>query len=153
HLAAVFPHGPQVGLAWVELSTGQFHAVDVGLQRLGDELGRLTPSECLCAESDPPRLAERLREAAPAMAVTPRPDCTFDPSSACAALARHFGVSTLAGFGFDDAQPCLVAAGALLLYLQETLKANLAHLNRLRPYRADRFLFLDEVTRRSLELT
>src|SRR5262249_182257 len=46
-----------------------------------------------------------------------------------------------------------VAAGALLLYVQETLKASLAHLSRLRPYRQDRFLFLDEVTRRSLELT
>jgi len=56
-------------------------------------------------------------------------------------------------FGFDDAQACLVAGGALLLYLQETLKASLAHLHRLRPYRQNKFLFLDEVTRRSLELT
>ena len=75
------------------------------------------------------------------------------PASARAALFHHFGVTTLAGFGFEDDQPCLVAAGALLLYLQETLKASLAHLSRLRPYRQDRFLFLDEVTRRSLELT
>ena len=41
-------------------------------------------------------------------------------------LFRHFGVGTLAGFGFDDEQPCLGAAGALLLYLQETLKARLS---------------------------
>jgi DNA mismatch repair protein MutS len=94
-----------------------------------------------------------LREAAPASALTPRPDWTFDPGTARAALFRHFGVNTLAGFGFDDDQPCLVAAGALLLYVQETLKASLGHLSRLRPYRQDRFLFLDEVTRRSLELT
>ena len=40
---------------------------------------------------------------------------------------------------------CLAAAGALLLYVQETLKASLGHLSRLRPYRQDRFLFLDEV--------
>src|SRR5262249_31917738 len=73
--------------------------------------------------------------------------------TARAALFHHFSVSTLAGFGFDDHQPCLVAAGALLLYLQETLKASLGHLARLRPFRQDRFLFLDEVMRRSLELT
>ena len=60
--------------------------------------------------------------------LTPRPDWTFDPTSARAALFQHFGVTTLAGFGFDDDQPCLTAAGALLLYLQETLKASLAHL-------------------------
>ena len=87
------------------------------------------------------------------MALTQRPDWTFDPASARAALFKHFGVTTLAGFGFDDDQPCLVAAGALLHYLQETLKAGLGHLSRLRPYRQNRFLFLDEVTRRSLELT
>jgi DNA mismatch repair protein MutS len=153
HLAAVFPHGPLVGVAWVELSTGQFQASDISWQRLADELGRLTPSECLCSESDPGRLLERLREGASAMAVTQRPDWTFDPATARAALLNHFGVTTLAGFGFDDAQACVVAAGALLLYLQETLKASLAHLNRLRPYRQHSFLFLDEVTRRSLELT
>jgi DNA mismatch repair protein MutS len=153
HLAAVSPRGPVVGLAWVELSTGQFQAADTTWQHLADDLSRLAPSECLCGESHPGRLVERLQETTPAMAVTQRPDWTFDSASARAALLQHFGVTTLAGFGFADAQPCLVAAGALLLYLQETLKASLAHLHRLRPYRQDKFLFLDEVTRRSLELT
>jgi DNA mismatch repair protein MutS len=153
HLAAVHPRGPVVGLAWVEPSTGQFHAADVPWERLADELGRLAPAECLCAEGDPARLTDRLREAAPAMIVTTRPDWTFDAASARAALFNHFRVSTLTGFGFDDQQPCLVAAGALLLYLQDTLKAGLDHVARLRHYRQDRFLFLDEVTRRSLELT
>src|SRR5207248_2965736 len=86
---------------------------------LDRELGRLAPSECLCAEGDPGRLTDRLRDAAPAMALTPRPDWNFDPASARAALSHHFGVTTLAGFGFEDEQPCLVAAGALVLYLQE----------------------------------
>jgi DNA mismatch repair protein MutS len=153
HLAAVWPRGEAAGLAWLELSTGQFQAADVPWPRLADELGRLTPAECLTAEDGPAHLGERLREAAPAMALTGRPGWTFDPATAHAALFRHFGVNTLAGFGFDDDQPCLVAAGSLLLYVQETLKASLGHLSRLRPYRQDRFLFLDEVTRRSLELT
>lgn len=156
HLAAVCPRGPTVGMAWVELTAGQFEAADVPTARLADELGRLAAAECLCAEEAPgvsASLADRLRDVAPAMAVTPRPGWNFDPATARAALLQHFGVSTLAGFGFDDGQPCLVAAGALLLYLQETLKASLAHLGRLRPYRQERFLLLDEVTRRSLELT
>src|SRR5207248_4244428 len=59
----------------------------------------------------------------------------------------------LARFRLDDHQPCLAAAGGLLLYLQETLKADLAHLARLRQYREEQYLLLDEVTRRSLELT
>jgi DNA mismatch repair protein MutS len=152
HLVAVAPRGAEVGLAWVELSTGQMHAADVTWPRLADELGRLFPSEAVCSENIT-GLAERLRELAPNMSVTDRPDWTFDPATARAALFSHFSVSTLAGFGFDDGQACLVAAGALLLYLQDTLRASLAHLSRLRPYRQDRFLFLDEVTRRGLELT
>src|SRR5438128_1217405 len=153
YLIAASPHGVQVGLAWVELSTGHFHAADLTWDRLADELGRLSPSECVCAENDPARVTDRLREAAPTMALTQRPDWTFDQASARAALFKHFGVTTLGGFGFDDEQPCLVAAGALLHYLQETLRASLGHLSRLQPYRQNRFLFLDEVTRRSLELT
>ena len=47
----------------------------------------------------------------------------------------------------------MTAAGALVIYLQETLKASLAHIRRLKPHRPDALLTLDEVTRRSLELT
>lgn len=153
HLVAICPAGSLLGLAWVELSTGQFQACDVPVARLADELGRLAAAECLFAEDDPSPLADRLREALPTATLTGRPGWTFDPTTARAALQGHFGVSTLAGFGFDDGQPCLVAAGALLLYVRETLRASLGHLSRLRPYRQDRFLVLDEVTRRSLELT
>jgi DNA mismatch repair protein MutS len=159
HLAAVAPLGGRgpAGVAWVEPSTGLFQAADVPRDRLADHLGRLVPAEVLIAEMsgatpETAAVLDRLRADGP-LTVTGRPDWTFDPDTARAALFRHFGVSTLAGFGFDDGQPCLAAAGALLLYLQETLKAGLAHLARLRPFAHDRHLFLDEVTRRSLELT
>ena len=82
-----------------------------------------------------------------------RPDWTFDTLSASQALHKQFGVITMTGFGFSDDQPCLVAAGGLLIYLQETLKSSLIHLRRLKPFLAEQFLALDEVTRRSLELT
>ncbi len=156
HLVALCPgigRSATVGLAWVDLSTGHFHATDVPGDRLEDHVGRLRPSEVLYCEVDPGGLAGRLRPLLGEATWSPRPDWTFDPESARAILFRHFHVTTLAGFGFDDEQPCVAAAGALLLYLQETLKASLAHLTRLRPYRAERFLYLDEVTRRGLELT
>ena len=153
HLVAVWPDGDTIGLAWADLSTGAFHAADVAEARLADEVGRLAPSECLRAEGTSARLADALRSAAPNAALTERPDWTFDAACARAALFHQFRVSTAAGFGFDDKQPCLTAAGALLLYLKETCKASLSHLRRPRPYRPDGYLILDEVTRRSLELT
>jgi DNA mismatch repair protein MutS len=142
----------EIGLSWVDLSTGHFQAADVAQADLPDELGRLAPSECLCQESQDQNLPLGGLAGTRSMTVTSRPDWTFNPTTTRSALCKHFGVTTLDGFGFLDQQPCLVAAGALLLYLQETLKAGLAHIGRLRPYRKDRFLFLDEVTRRSLEL-
>jgi DNA mismatch repair protein MutS len=158
HLIALVPPGIRMpaGLAWVELSTGVFQATDVPAARLADEVLRLAPAECLVAEAtveESAALLARVRDSLPQLVLTPRPDWNFDPKSARDALFQHFGVATMAGFGFDDQQPCLAAAGALLLYLQETLKTGLAHLTRLRPYSEKRFLLLDDVTRRSLELT
>jgi DNA mismatch repair protein MutS len=153
HLVAIATLKPGTfGLAWVDLSTGTFAATDVPAPRLMDELARLSASECLFADA----LTNIITQAAGAQlpkSRVPRPDWTFDPSTAFAALKNHFGVGTLTGFGFSDDQPCLVAAGAVIIYLQETLKSSLQHIRRLRPHRPDALLTLDEVTRRSLELT
>src|SRR5437773_7457126 len=52
HLVGLQPRGPVAGLAWVELTTGDFFAAEVPWPRLTDELSRLAPAECLCAERD-----------------------------------------------------------------------------------------------------
>jgi DNA mismatch repair protein MutS len=153
HLAAVWVNGERIGLAWADLSTGTFQAADVDWPRLPDELSRLCPAECLYLEGAPARLTDLLATVVPGMALAARPAWVFDPASARAALLEHFGVSTATGFGFEDGQPCVCAAGAVLLYLREACKAGLAHLRKPRPYRADGFLHIDEVTRRGLELT
>jgi DNA mismatch repair protein MutS len=153
HLAAVTRTTAGVyGLAWVDLSTGAFAAADLHAPELADEMGRLTAAECLVPEESAELLKRALGPSSP-KSITPRPGWTFDPASAGDALRQHFRVTTLGGFGFDDSQPCLAAAGAILLYLQETLRASLAHVRHLSPHRPDSFLVLDEVTRRSLELT
>jgi len=153
HLACVAVSRAGVGLAWVDLSAGTFWAADVSPDRLADELSRIAPAECLLAERDEPSWGDLL-QAAGTKTLTPRPDWTFDPPAARDALFHQFGVATLAGFGFErDDTPGTTAAGALVLYLKETLKAQLGHLRAVRPFRPDQFLVLDEVTRRSLELT
>lgn len=153
HLVALAPSDSFVGVAWLELSTGSFRAADVPPPRLHDELARLAPAECLCAERDSPQVGAILRRLPTVPALSSRPDWQFDPVSARAALVRHFQVRTFTGLGFDDSQACLAAAGALLLYAQETLKSQLTHVRRLQPYVSTQTLQLDDVTRRSLELT
>lgn len=152
HLVAVVPgKGTVFGLAWIDLSTGAFSAADVPIHRLADELARLNAAEVIFSESAAALVAQAAGDYLP-KSRTARADWTFDPADSRAALKSHFQVGTLSGFGFDDAQPCVTAAGALVGYLQETLKASLAHIRRLKPHASDTFLTLDEVTRRSLEL-
>ena len=154
HLVAIVPgKGSTFGLAWVDLSTGSFAAADVPAARLPDELARLNAGRVPLR-----RNARRPRSRTAAGAHLPksrtaRPDWTFDPATALAALKKHFRSARSPASGSRTMQPCLVAAGAVIIYLQETLKASLAHIRRLQPHRPDALLTLDEVTRRSLELT
>jgi DNA mismatch repair protein MutS len=152
HLLAIVPGRTSYGLAWVDATTGDFYAADVALDRLSDELNRLNAVECVAAEAVLPQIPEAVHAIFP-RAITGRPDWTFDGETARAALHAHFQVITLSGFGFRDDEPCITAAGGLLSYLQETLRSSLAHVRQLRLYIANDYLTLDEVTRRSLELT
>jgi DNA mismatch repair protein MutS len=153
HLVAVVPgKGNTFGLSWVDLSTGSFAATDIPAARLPDELARLNAAEAIFAEHAAAAVTQWSGNGLP-KSRTARPDWTFDAATTVDALKKHFRVGTLAGFGFEDGEPSLIAAGALVLYLQETLKASLAHIRRLVPHRPDSLLTLDEVTRRSLELT
>lgn len=152
YLAAVLPAEPRAGLAWVDLSTGEFWVAEPPAEALADELSRIGPAECLLPE------AERVRDQPPAdlaeleTLLTYRPDWTFSPETARRELCRHFRVGGLEGFGCEEMTVGLGAAGALLEYLRETQKTELGHLRKLSPYRSGEFLLLDRATRRSLEL-
>src|SRR5262245_52698846 len=115
HLVAIKSEkGDNVGLAWLDLSTGQFHAADIPWSRIMDEFSRLAPAELLCAEQDGDFIDARVQPALSGTTLTRRANFSFDGESARAVLHRHFNVSTLAGFGFEDKQICLKSAGALL---------------------------------------
>ena len=150
YLASVAADEREIGLAWIDLSTGRFFAARVQPERLADELTRIDPVECLIGEGDgclPQHLAARLQ-------ITARPAWAFAANAAHQTLARHFGTRSLEGFGFDDQDGIAVrAAGAVLEYLGETQKTSLEHIDRLTPYRAGATLEIDEATRRSLEIT
>ena len=60
HLVAVVPARNAYGLAWVDATTGEFHAADVPADRLGDELNRLNPAECVVAEAVPGKRSVRI---------------------------------------------------------------------------------------------
>lgn len=142
---------PIVGMAWVELSTGRFHATCIPEAKLLDELTRVAPAECLIPEQTDLLPSHAAHETV----ITERPPWAFTLETCADRLASHFGTKGLGGFGFDDEndESAIQAAGAVLEYLQETQKTSLDHIETIVPYRTGYSLEIDEATRRSLELT
>jgi DNA mismatch repair protein MutS len=147
-LAALFNSGDRFGLAWLELASGRFHALEAtGLDALAAELERLRPAELLVAE-DAPAVAR----AGTAGAVRERPPWHFEAGSAERQLCEQFGTRDLAGFGLAHKPLAIGAAGCLLNYVRETQKSALPHLRGIRCEERDEALQLDAATRRNLEL-
>ncbi|MHC5009040.1 MAG: DNA mismatch repair protein MutS, partial [Planctomycetota bacterium] len=165
HVAAIELPGPgrptAAALSVIELSTGSFWLLDVPADRIADEVVRIGPAELLYPESgdgDVGPIIESVRGAA-GCALTPRPPWTFRPREAGEALREHFGVATLSGFGLEDDDPALGAAGAVLRYLQETQTPNddtasprLQHLRPPRRRADDASVTIDAATLYNLEI-
>ncbi len=146
------------GLAWVDLSTGQFFAETVERRYVLDELVRIRPAECLLSEEEedvPVKFGEQLRDLT-GSALTTRPGWVFEGRQGLEILKKHFGTATLEGFGFGvgfaQAGAAVAAAGTIIDYLNETQKTALGHVSQLRKVVREKFLQLDQTTLRSLEV-
>ena len=138
-------HG-KVGLAWMNLASGQFFTSETDSQNLAAELERLQPSEILLAENA--TLPAQYKTALKSL-----PIWHFELETARRGLCQHFSTLDLAGFGCDDFTLGLEAAGALLGYAKLTQGQNIAHVRSLRVYTASNFVRMDAATRRNLEIT
>ena len=157
HLAAVaFGRGrnARTGLAWADLSTGRVVAMSAVESEAIDEAARLSPAELLVPETaggEEHPVAALLRGRG-VRAVQSRPAWQFQQRHGLDEFARHWGVSTARGFGFDDDDPAVAAAGAVLTYLDETQRDCVAHLRPPERHEPGRHLRIDPNSWRSLEV-
>ena len=138
------------GLAAIDLSTGEFVLETVDAAGIEESFSRLTPAEVVVpAGTDTTPLPE-----APASRLTVERDAwEYDAELAREELSRRFSLASLDGLGVGpEDRGALGAAGALLRYLGELQPSGLPHLARPFVRRADAFLWLDDMTRRNLEL-
>jgi DNA mismatch repair protein MutS len=167
---------PVIGLAFVDLSTGEFRATEFlgekAEARLRDELGILRPREVLLARAVTLFPVTMPAEMDGLGAVETRLDeWVFETNYATRMLEQHFRVVTLEGFGLNGHAQATAAAGALVHYLRETSAigartpedsatnpslrpagAGLEHLDRIAYYEQQDSMILDAVTARNLEL-
>ncbi len=149
-LAALCRVGKGLGLACVDLTTGDFQVTEVATEAaLLAELERLRPAELVL-----PAEASELRQLAQSAnrVVSGHDDWAFAPETAQFTLRDHFKVASLDGFGLRDRPAGIGAAGALLHYLTNQLRRDVAHLTRLTFYQPADFLILDATTLRNLEV-
>jgi DNA mismatch repair protein MutS len=139
------------GLSALDVSTGEFVLTQVRDENaLAAELSRLGPAEVLVGEASGDRV-QGLLESLNLYSTVFEEDA-FRLGKARNTLTQRFGHHALAGFGADDMPLGIRAAGAVLLYAEENQGADLAHVDRLKSYRVDDFMVLDETSKRNLEL-
>jgi DNA mismatch repair protein MutS len=172
YLAAAAVGNGGVGLAFADLSTGDFRATELrgadAPARCAEELDRMRPSELLLPSTEKGLLGLRtsgsrvndsgqptisnLPSEIPTLTRTPLDDWVFSEEYAARLLRDHFRVATLAGYGLEEHPLAVVAAGAILHYVRETQRGSLSHLDGIRFYRQQDSLILDPATLRNLEL-
>ncbi len=142
YLAAAAFDGAQAGLAYVDVSTGEFRCTEMAAGEVPAALESLGAREVLAAESAPPLPGFR----------TAMEDWIFSPDHASRSLLEHFRLLTLDGCGLGGRRLAVAAAGAVLHYLRDTQKSALDHLDRPGYYDRGEAMMLDAVTVRNLEL-
>ncbi len=153
YLAAVHRLGDCWGLAWVDVSTGEFALAEIGGEgaaaRLAEEVVRLNPAETLVPDDAPDPPSGRSLPGH----LTRLESWRWSPDRATELLCAQFRVRSLAGYGCAGMPAAVGAAGAVLAYLERTNPALLALLTGLRVESPGRWVGLDAATRRNLELT
>lgn len=144
-----------IGVAWAELSTGEFMVMRTEQAELPSVLARIGPAELVVSKDVGPGervLAKGLAERHGAM-LTDGAEWTFALPQALKALKSHFGVATLGGFGLtEESGPEVAAAGALLLLLKEQQRSELRHIAKLEVCHVAGTIPLDAATVAALEL-
>lgn len=147
----------QAGLAWLNLSSGEFRLTETSLKELGATLERIQPAEILIPETllepSTSKHAITLTTFCARSARTRQADWLFDPQTGQRLLCEHFGIPSLAGFGAENLNLALGAAGALLNYAKTTQTCSLPHIQPIQVETSTLYLGLDTATRRNLELT
>lgn len=153
YLLAVCIKDTVAGISFCDISTGEFYTYEVNAASIKQQFERIAPAEILVQKKQKEFIQQTAADIDPVIKVTKRDDWIFNFDYAEELLLMHFGTETLKGYGIEHLEAGVIAAGAVLNYLQETQKANLTHLSQIAVYNPSDYMTLDFATRRNLEIT
>jgi DNA mismatch repair protein MutS len=148
-LMAVCKHQASVGVAWLELSNGQFQVEEAnGIEAMHNIIARVSPAELICDTAEAHHL---LKDVTIPMAKQPTEHFAY--ASCRRLLLDQLQCTDLTAFGMDEMKAVQRAAGALLHYVHLTQKSQLAHIKTIRMSTSSDYVQLDHASRQHLSLT
>jgi DNA mismatch repair protein MutS len=148
-LAALYLGEPLCGIAFLDITTGEFYAAEGNIEYMDKLLQSFNPSEVILSKTQVKRFKEQFDTKVYTFQLDEwifREQYTYD------LMLQHFQTQSLKGYGVEDMRAAIIACGVALHYLKDTEHPNLQHLNSLQRIIATDFLWMDRFTIRNLEL-
>ena len=148
-LAAIQFTEKNCGIAFVDISTGEFYLAEGDYDYVDKLFQNFKPSELVIQKGKTNAFKEQFGEK---ILLTPLEDWVFTYDFANELLLKHFQTTSLKGFGVDNLTQGIIAAGAALQYLYETQNHKIQHINKITRIEEEHYVWLDRFTIRNLEL-
>lgn len=148
-LAAVHFGKGMCGVAFLDISTGEFMTSEGSIQHVGGLLANFSPKEILYERGRGEMFRSSFQEKS---ATFEMEDWVFNEQTARGKLLKHFGVKNLKGYGIEHLKAGTIACGAIMQYLENTQHTQLGHIRSVARIEEDRYVHMDNFTMRSLEL-
>lgn len=148
-LASVFFEKDQYGIAFIDISTGEFFIAEGGVSFIDKMLQAFSPSELVYPKSKQKEFIQLFGSKHYAFKLD---DWVYSYDNAYEILLKLFDTNSLKGFGVEEERLSVIAAGAAIQYLKDTEHHNLAHITKLTRLADERQVWLDRFTIRNLEL-
>ena len=148
-LAALHLSDTVCGVAFLDITTGEFYAAEGNMEYMDKLLQSFQPSEVILSKSQLKRFKEQFDSKVYTFQLD---EWVFREQYCYDLLLQHFHTQSLKGYGIEDLKAAIVACGVALHYLKDTEHANLQHINSLQRIVASDFLWMDRFTIRNLEL-
>ncbi len=148
-LAAVYFEKKQVGVSFLDISTGEFLVAEGSAAYVDKLLQSFEPNEVVFQRSKKSQFEEHFGIDFHSFQLE---DWAFDFGNAERRLQEHFGTKSLKGFGIENLNTAIVAAGAVFSYLNETEHHQIQHISSIQRIESDKYVWLDRFTIRNLEI-
>lgn len=148
-LAAIHFGKTACGVAFLDISTGEFLTGEGTIDYVEKLLGNFAPKEILYNKE---RKSDFARFSGTRYCTFEMDEWVFTDQNSRQKLLKHFGTKNLKGFGVEHLNSGIIASGAILQYLEQTQHTHIAHITSLARIEEDRYVRLDKFTIRSLEL-